>query len=58
MKTGVHLLPEFDFLHFSFKHTENQKIKGKVMKYKELDHDQLRFLTDIRQTYQAYLEAK
>ncbi len=28
------------------------------MKYKELDNDQLRFLTDIRQTYQAYLEAK
>lgn len=28
------------------------------MKYKELDNNQLRFLTDIRQTYQAYLEAK
>lgn len=28
------------------------------MKYKELDNNQLRFQTDIRQTYQAYLEAK
>lgn len=28
------------------------------MKYKELDNNQLRLLTDIRQTYQAFLDAK
>lgn len=28
------------------------------MKYKELDNNQVRFLTDIRQTYQTFLDAK
>lgn len=28
------------------------------MKYRELDNNQLRFLTDIRQTYQTFLDAK
>ena len=28
------------------------------MKYRELDNNQIRFLTDIRQTYQTFLDAK